>query len=127
MASPVRRYTRNLLTVFALYAVALVAANLVDMTGWPAPARLALNLAPAAAAILIVPVVLNFVASMDEVQRRIVTESCLVSMVVVGLGSFAYSFAQNAQELPAIDLVWIWPALIGVAGVAQIPVRMRYR
>lgn len=127
MTSPAKRYTRNLLFVLAGYTLALVAANSIDTADWPLLARVTLALAPAAAAILIVPVVLNFVATMDEVQRRIISESCLVSMVVVGLGTFAYSFAENALALPEISLVWIWPALMGVAGLAQVPVKRRLR
>ncbi|MCQ8183973.1 hypothetical protein [Parvularcula maris] len=119
------RYTAELIAVLTLYAVALIAMNVLDTEGWPQALRIALLLGPAAAAVLIVPVVLRFVATMDEFQRRVIAESCLVSMVVVGLTSFAYAFVQEPLGLPAIGLIWVWPALMGGAGLAQIPVRMR--
>ena len=126
MTSPRKRYMRDLTIVLAIYAAALIGTNMIDMTSWPAPARLLFALTPVIAAIFIVPVVLKFVAVLDEVQRRGIAESCLVSMLVVGLGTFAYSFAENALELPQIGLVWVWPALMGGAGVALIFVRKRF-
>ena len=125
MNSAPRRYTRNLIVIFALYGIALFVSNIIDVSNWHPNAQLVLAVSPAIAAALLVPAILSFVSTLDEFQRRVISESCLVSMVVVGLSSFAYSFVQGAHGLPEIGLVWVWPALIGVAGLAQIPVRIR--
>ena len=122
-----RRYTVRLLGVVALYMAALFAINLVPSEGWPPAARFVFVLLPALAAGLVVPVVLSFVRSLDEVQRRILSEACLVSLTVVGLGSFACAFLVDAFGWPRPSLYWVWPALMGVTGVAQAFVCRRYR
>lgn len=125
MNANAKRYMIELSSVFGVYTVALIVMNTVDADGWPTVLRIVLYLSPAIAALFIVPVVLRFVGTMDEFMRRVIAESCLVSMVVVGLASFAYAFVEEPLGLPQIGLIWVWPALMGVAGLAQVPVRMR--
>lgn len=119
------RYFFELSSVMVFYTAALIAANVLDTNNWSQFAQAGIWALPALAAILVVPVVLRFVGTLDEFQRRVVAESALVSMVVVGLATFAYAFIEEPLGLPQIGLIWVWPALMGVAGVAQIPVRMR--
>ncbi|MBB4658004.1 hypothetical protein [Parvularcula dongshanensis] len=127
LKAPARRYLARLSGVMALYFAALFAINLIPSEDWPVLFRGLFVLTPALAAVLIVPVVLDLVRSRDEVQQRIFTEACLVSLMIVGLGSFAYAFLVDAFGWPQPSLYWVWPALIGVTGAAQCVIKLRYR
>ncbi|GGC95611.1 hypothetical protein [Aquisalinus flavus] len=127
MKKEATKYTIRMLAIFAFYTVSVIGINLLpadDMAPWM---RIALSLIPVIPAIVMIFVILEFVRAMDEVQQRIITESCLVSLVVVGLASFSYGFLEGAIDVPPISMIWVFPALIGTAGIAQIFVRMRYR
>lgn len=127
MKKEATKYSIRMLAIFAFYTVSVIGINLLpadEMAPWM---RIALSMIPVIPAIVMIFVILDFVRSMDEVQQRIINESCLVSLVVVGLASFSYGFLEGAIAVPPVSMIWVFPALIGTAGIAQIFVRMRYR
>lgn len=114
-----RRYLREFSLAMGFYMAAILLRGWLDLDAMPQAARLALILAPVLATVLVVVVILRAVFTMDEVQRRVLTEACLVAMVVVGMGSFCYALVAEDFGLPEVGLIWVWPALIGVAGVVH--------
>lgn len=128
MTSAAKTYTRRMLVFAVAYTVAILGVNLADnMLDLSAPVRIALALIPVAPAAFAVFAIISFVRAMDEVQARIVTESVLIAAVIVSLGTFTYGMLRGAVELPAIEAFWYMPALIAVAGIAQVFVARRYR
>ena len=114
--------------IFVFYTVTVVGINLLDdQFTLPQWFRITMSLAPILPAVLMVFAVIAFVRSMDEVWQRIITESSLASAIIVGLGCFTYGFLQGAMVLPDISLLWVWPALIAVQGIAMIFVKRRYQ
>ena len=79
------------------------------------------------AAIAMLRTYMTFLRSMDELHRRIQTEAWLVSAGVIGIGSFTYSFLEEWAHFPRIEIVWVFPALIFVWGMATFFVRRRYK
>ncbi len=128
MTSAAKTYTRRMLVFAVVYSAAILGVNLADnMLDLSAPVRIALALIPVAPAAFAVFAIISFVRAMDEVQARIITESVLIAAVIVSLGSFTYGMLRGAVELPAIEAFWYMPALIAVAGLAQVFVARRYR
>jgi len=120
------KYTVRMAVLFIFYMAAVFGINMLPEDQMAAWQRILASLLPVIPAIIMIYVILDFVRSMDEVQQRIINESCLVSLVLVGLASFTYGFLEGAVELPSIGMIWVFPALIGTAGIAQIFVRLRY-
>lgn len=84
-------------------------------------------LTPLIPALMMLRTYLTFLRSLDELGRRIQTEAWLIAAGVVGLASFTYSFLEEWAQLPRIDLIWVFPALMFAWGVAQHFVRRRYK
>ena len=124
--SPLREYHRNMLLVMIAYTGSVVGINLLETDTMGATMRTVLSLIPIVPAALMIAVILHYVRQIDEVQQRIITEACLVSLVTVGLASFTYGFLEGAIALPAISMIWVFPALIGTAGLALPIIRLRY-
>ncbi|GGY47342.1 hypothetical protein [Parvularcula lutaonensis] len=122
-----KRYFREFSLAMGFYVVAIIIRGAVDLEAMPKPLSLTLLFAPVLATILVTIAILRAVFTMDEVQRRVITEACLVSMVIVGMGSFGYALVAEDLCLVEIDLIWVWPALIGVAGIAQCINTLRLR
>lgn len=128
MNSAARTYTVQMLGACVLYSIILLAVNLLyENYEFATPARIGLALLPVMPAVLALWIVIRFVRRMDEVQARIVTESMLISAIVVGFASFTYGFIQSVVALPEISLIWVLPALVGMQGFASFFVRMRFR
>lgn len=127
MTPGIKRYLREFTIAMGLYVASILLRGYLDIDAMADPLRLALLFAPVVFTVLVVVVILRAVFTMDEVQRRIVTEACLVSMVAVGCGSFSYALVAEDVGWPEIGLIWIWPALIGVAGIAQCYLTLRMR
>lgn len=129
-SNPVKKavvvYTIRMIVNFTFYAAAVIGINLLPFDNMAAWVRVLASLVPVIPAIIMIFVILDFVRVMDEVYQRIITESCLVSLILVGLATFTYGFLEGAVDMPDISMIWVFPALIGTAGIAQIFVRMRY-
>ena len=125
-----RAYRRNMAIAAVVYiAVVFGAVTLIRHMPFSLPqwAVILIALTPLIPALMMMRIYLTFFRSMDELNRRMHSESWLISAAVIGLGSFTYSFLEEWAHLPRIDLVWIFPALIFAWGVAMYFVRRRYK
>lgn len=124
---PAHIYTVRMIITFIAYTVLLVGANLLDrhadLAQWQ---RIAISLLPVLPAIAMIFVILSFVRTMDEVWQRIITEAALISAGIVGIGTFTLGFMEGIMPLPDDILIWIWPAMIAIHGIATQFVKMRY-
>lgn len=126
MPPAVRQYLRRFFTVMTVYVLSVIGVNLISRDAWPIGIRAGLAVFPVLPAIVMVWVIADFVRKIDEVQRAVITESCLWGLITVGLASFTYGFLEGTLSLPRLSYIWIFPALIASSGLAQIFVRHRY-
>lgn len=128
MTSAAKRYTRWFLFWMMVYTVCVIASVMLNNRFDFQPGlRVALALLPVLPSLMALREFVIFIRSVDEVQSRIQSESLLVSMGVVGIGTFAWGFAEGAIDLPEISMIWILPVMIVVWSIAQIFVRRRYQ
>lgn len=125
-----RRYTVRMLGTGLLYmAVVFVAVWVIRHSGLQLPqwTVVLISLTPVIPALVMMRVYLTFVRQMDEFNRRIQSEAWLISAGLVGFGTFTYSFLEEWAHFPRLDLVWVFPALIGMWGLATFFVKRRYQ
>ena len=119
-------YTRDFGLSMALYMAAVFGINMVpgieEMPKWQA---ILIALIPIGPVLLSIRAVLAFYRSMDELHKQIMMEATIVSFFLVGLGSFSYGFLEGVG-FPPISIIWIFPELIIVQGIAQFFVRRKY-
>jgi len=123
-----RRYMGNMAVASVLYTAA-VFGGAFAIRGGEAPQWLAITAAllPLLPALLMLRAYAIFLKGIDEFQRRIQTDAMLVSAAVVGFGSFAYGFLEEWADFPHLPLIWVFPALIGIWGLAACILRLRYK
>lgn len=123
-----RRYMGNMVVATVLYVAAVFggvyAIRSDTLAQW---AVILVALAPLLPALLMLRAYIIFLNGLDEFQRRIQTEAMLVSAAIVGFGSFAYGFLEEWADFPHLPLIWVFPALIGIWGVAACIIRLRYK
>ena len=122
-----KRWAIDVAVAFAVYSVLVIGAPLVVEQQWPAVVRGALALAPMVPILYFVRALVAFYRSRDELQRRKMAEAAIVSVLVVGLSTFAWGWLALASLLPPLHSVWTLPALLAVYGVASFFVERRYR
>jgi hypothetical protein len=125
-----RRYTWRMLGAGVFYMVVVFAAVwVIRRSGMHLPqwAVVLISLTPVVPALVMMRIYLTFVRQMDEFNRRIQSEAWLISAGVVGFGTFTYSFLEEWAHFPRLDLVWIFPALIFMWGLASFFVKRRYQ
>ena len=123
-----RRYTRDMIIASALYSAFVIGGAIaIDDYEPPRWAVIALALAPLLPALLMLRAYVIFLNGIDEFQRRIQTDAILASAAIVGFGSFAYGFLEEWANFPHLPLIWVFPALIGIWGLAACVIRLRYK
>ena len=126
-ASAEKRWAIDVAVAFAAYSVLVIGAPLVVEQDWPAVVRGVLALAPMVPILYFVRALVAFYRSRDELQRRKMAEAAIVSVLVVGLSTFAWGWLELADLLPPLHSVWTLPALLAVYGIASFFVERRYR
>jgi hypothetical protein len=125
-----REYMRDMALAGIVY-MAAVFGGVYAIKNFEPPQWLAivLALAPVAPVLLMLRAYLRFLGRVDEFQRRVQSESMLIAACIVGFACMTYGFLESFAGLPTIPgaLLWVFPAMIGIWGVAQIFVRRRYQ
>jgi hypothetical protein len=125
-----KQYAREMAFAALIYVAVLLASVFVvrrlDPPQWVA---IVLALASAAPALLMMRAYMRRFNGLDEFQRRVQMESMLAAAGIVGFASFTYGFLESFAGFPTIDgaLLWVFPALTFVFGIAQIFVARRYK
>lgn len=123
-----RRYAREIAIASVLYtAIVFAGAYAIRNLDLPQWLVILAALAPLIPALMMLRAYATFLNGIDEFQRRIQTDSMLISAAIVGFGSFAYGFLEEWADFPHVPLLWVFPALIGIWGLAACVVRLRYK
>ncbi|PCI63855.1 MAG: hypothetical protein COB37_03650 [Kordiimonadales bacterium] len=128
MNSAAKTYQRDLFLALGLYAVVLFGVNYFiganeGLASW---IIVLLAILPVLPALLALKVALVFYKSVDELQKKIMSESVIISFLLVGFGTFTYGFLEGAG-FPHLPSIWILPALIGFQGLALAFVSRKYK
>lgn len=125
-----KQYTREMSFAALVYvAVLLVSVFVVRRLDPPQWVAIVLALASAAPALLMMRAYMRRFNALDEFQQRVQMESMLAAAAIVGFVSFTYGFLESFAGFPSIDgaLLWVFPGMTFVWGIAQIFVARRYK
>jgi len=128
MDAHVKRYSLHFGGAMVAYTLVLIASigilDGMELAQWQRAVLAALPVVPGLYAL---HAVLVFYWSRDEFQRRIISESMLISALLTGFACFAYGFIEGAVELPEVSLIWVLPAMVGLWGLIAAILRWHYR
>ena len=123
-----KRYARGFGIAMTLYAIAVVGLTIVaHRLHPPAWATIPLALLPMLPLLFAFRAYLIYFRAMDELQRRIQSEALLIAMALVGFGTLAYGFLEGFADLPPLPVIYVFPAMVMVWGVATSCVARRYK
>jgi hypothetical protein len=106
-----RRYIVELGAAFALYAVLLVGANLLEHAWEPTGgARIALSLVPMVGALAAAWAIMRGLWRMDELQRRIQLDAIAMAFMATALVTFGWGFVEN-DGVPHLRAFMVWPIM----------------
>ncbi|WP_163965559.1 hypothetical protein [Oceanipulchritudo coccoides] len=71
-------------------------------------------------------IIMRFIRSLDELQRKMQFEAVVFSAVMTGLLTGAYGFMEGVGY-PELDTVWVLPMLMVLWVVGQALARKRYQ
>lgn len=126
-----RRYVRAMWPLMVGYALLLSASVWLIRQGIDSLAlKAAVALLPVLPLGLLVRVALRYLREVDELQRRIETESIGIASLLLSLLYFAAGLLQSARVL-SVDggaaMIWVFPLLMLFYGVAKFFAVRRYR
>ncbi len=128
MRREVRRYLARFSVGIVLYTATVLGTGHLLRTLDPSrPVEILLALLPMLPVAIIAWALLSFVRTLDELHRRIVLEAFALAGLVVGMASFAWGFLEGLPGVPDLPAIFVLPAMIGVFGLAQSLLWMRYR
>ena len=123
------RYLREFLPAMIGYVITLFASiwllRLVDDPGL----RALVALLPVPTIALAMRAIIRYIRDADELQRRIELEAVSFATAGVSLAYLAAGFLQSAKviDIPAsVAMIWVFPLVCFVYGVAKVVVSRRY-
>lgn len=125
-----KRYLRAFLPIMLGYAVVLFGSTVLIRHGIASlPLRAVVAVLPALAIALLMRVALRYLREIDELQRRIETESIGISALGVSLLYFAGGLLEKANVLhfdAGAVMIWVFPLLMAFYGISKMIVTKRY-
>lgn len=125
-----RRYMRELLPAMIAYMITLfVSVWLLKQVEieW---LRALLALLPVAPVVLVMRAIIRYIRDTDELQQKIELESVSIATALVSLLYLSGGFLQTAKviDVPAaVAMIWVFPLVCAVYGLAKLVVSSRYR
>lgn len=125
-----RRYLRALWPALVVYSLALFASIFLIKRGIESvPLRALVAVLPVVPVGLIMRAALRYLREVDELQRRIETEAIGVASLLVSMLYFAGGLLQKARVIDldaAAAMIWVFPLLCGIYGIAKMILTRRY-
>lgn len=124
-----RRYMREFVPAMAGYVVTIMgSAWLLKSVADPA-LRAVVALAPVPFIALAMRAAVRYIRDTDELQRRIEVEAVSFATALVSLGYFTAGLLQAAKviDVPsAVAMIWVFPLICLVYGIAKVVISRRY-
>lgn len=121
------RYQIELFVSLAVYIVLLLVSIHELKRGVSGAGRVLWAISPMLPAAFMVGFIIRYVRRMDELQRRIQTESLAIAAGVTALLGLTYGFLEGSAGFPHIEAWWAWASVGFTWGIAGIVLRRRYR
>ena len=125
-----RRYLREFVPAMTAYVVLLfLSLTLLKRVEEPA-LRAMVALLPVAPIALVIRAIMRFIRDADELQRQIELEAVSMATALVSLLYMAGGFLQLAKviDVPAgAAMIWVFPLVTLVYGLAKIAIMRRFR
>lgn len=125
-----RRYLRALWPALIGYSLTLFLSLWLIRQGIASlPLRAAVAVLPVLPIALMMGAALRYLREIDELQRRIETEAIGIGSLLVSLLYFAGGLLQKAKVIEldaAMAMLWVFPLLCAVYGIAKIVLTKRY-
>ena len=125
-----RRYLRALWPALIGYSLTLFASIFLIKRGIESvPLRALVAVLPVLPIGMMMLAALRYLREIDELQRRIETESIGIASLLVALLYFAGGMLQKAQVIDldaAMAMIWVFPLLCATYGIAKMVLTRRY-
>ena len=125
-----RRYLRALWPIMIGYSLTLFLSIWLVKRGIESvPLRAVVAVLPALAIALLMRAALRYLREIDELQRRLETEAIGIASLLVSLLYFAGGLLQKAKVIQldaAAVMIWVFPLLCGIYGIARMTLTRRY-
>lgn len=125
-----RRYLRALWPIMVGYSLTLAMSIWLVKRGIESvPLRAVVAVVPALAIALMMRAALRYLREIDELQRRIETESIGIASLLVSLLYFAAGLLQKAKVIDidaGVAMIWVFPLLCLSYGVSKMVLARRY-
>jgi len=92
--------------------------------------RVVLALVPMLPMLLVIRAMVRRILAGDELERRVELEAVSISALTVGLLSLSFALIEAADESPfghESQMIWVFPLLMFVYGLAKCLAMRRYR
>jgi hypothetical protein len=125
-----RRYLRALWPALIGYSLTLFLSIWLIKQGIASmPLRAVVAVLPVLPIALMMGAALRYLREIDELQRRIETEAIGIASLLVSLLYFAGGLLQKAKVIDldaAMAMIWVFPLLCAVYGIAKMILTRRY-
>ena len=125
-----RRYIRALWPALIGYSLALFLSLWLLRRGIdPLPLRALVAVLPVLPLALMMRAALRYLREIDELQRRIETEAIGIASLLVSLLFFAGGLLEKAQVFDVdagVAMIWVFPLLCAIYGIAKMILTRRY-
>lgn len=125
-----RRYLRALLPIMVFYTLALFASTWMLKQGIASvPLRAVIAVLPAVAIVLLMLAALRYLREIDELQRRIETESIGIASLLMSALYFAGGLLDKAKIITvdgAAAMIFVFPILMLLYGISKLILTKRY-
>ncbi|QIL19474.1 hypothetical protein [Thermomonas sp. HDW16] len=125
-----RRYIRALWPIMIGYSLTLFASIWFIKRGVESvPLRALLAVLPVIPLAMMMGAALRYLREIDELQRRIETESIGIASLLVSLLYFAGGLLQKAEVIDidaGVAMIWVFPLLAAIYGIAKMRLTKRY-
>ena len=125
-----KRYFRALWPILIGYSATLyLSITLIKRGIESLPLRALVAVLPALPMVLLVWAALRYLRGIDELQRRIETDAIGIASLLVSVGYFAGGLLLKAKVIQidaAAAMIWVFPLLCGIYGIAKMAQARRY-
>ena len=125
-----KRYIKALWPILIFYSLSLFASIWTIKHGVESvPLRTIVAITPALAIVLLMRAALRYLREIDELQRRIETESIGVASLLTSLLYFGAGLLQQAKVIDigaGVAMIWVFPLLCLIYGIAKMILTRRY-